>query len=156
MKLRLLYIQSSKEPWAEAAEAIYAKKLRAFGQFEALALKAKSHARAAAELKRSEESQLLASRLEPHEINVLFDERGKSFSSSESFSGQFQQMLETSKRINLFIGGAYGVDARLHQQFHFIWSFSGLTMNHHLAKTVALEQVYRAMTIIKGIPYHNA
>jgi 23S rRNA pseudoU1915 N3-methylase RlmH len=86
MKLRLLYIQSSKEPWAEAAEAIYAKKLRAFGQFEALALKAKSHARAAAELKRSEESQLLASRLEPHEINVLFDERGKSFSSSESFS----------------------------------------------------------------------
>lgn len=155
MKLRLIYIQSSKERWAEEAEALYTRKLTAFGDFEVIALKAKSHARSAAEQKKLEESKLLASKLEPQDINILFDETGKQFRSSLEFSRELQKHLETSRRISLFIGGAYGVDEDLAPQFFLKWSFSGLTMNHHLAKTVALEQVYRALTILKGIPYHN-
>ncbi|MEO0337084.1 MAG: 23S rRNA (pseudouridine(1915)-N(3))-methyltransferase RlmH [Pseudomonadota bacterium] len=156
MKIRLIYIQSSKEPWAEEAESLYEQKLKAFGQIEILALKAKSHARAAADQKKLEESKLLLSKLETQDINVLFDEGGKVFGSSVLFSEELGKMIETSRRLSFFIGGAYGVEEKAKSEFQNVWSFSGLTMNHHLAKTVALEQIYRAMTILKGLPYHNA
>lgn len=155
MKMRLLYIQSSKESWAEAAEDVYHKKIKAFGQFEVLSLKAKSHSRAAADQKKAEETKLILSKLDSQDINILFDEKGHRFSSSLAFANDLQNCIESSRRISFFVGGAYGVDPEARTQFQKIWSFSNLTMNHHLAKIVALEQVYRALTILKSIPYHN-
>ncbi|NQZ00828.1 MAG: 23S rRNA (pseudouridine(1915)-N(3))-methyltransferase RlmH [Bdellovibrionales bacterium] len=155
MKLRLIYIQSSKEPWAEMAESLYAKKLKAFGQFEVLALKAKSHSRAASNQKKHDESVLLVEKIDPQDINILFDEKGQRFSSSIEFSDTLKKHIESSRRLSFFIGGAFGVDDQFKSKFTQCWSFSALTMNHHLAKTVAFEQIYRGVTIIKGLPYHN-
>lgn len=155
MKIRLVYIQSSKEPWAESAEELYAKKLSGFGKFEVLPIKAKSLSRGDSETKKKAESDLLLSKLEPSDINFLFDERGRQYGDSRLFANHIKKQIESSRRMSFFIGGAFGVTEEARSQFTEVLSLSNLVMNHHLAKTMVLEQLYRTMTIIKGIPYHN-
>ena len=155
MRVRLVYIQSSKEPWAELAENLYSRKLAAFCQFETLALKAKSHGRSDHQKKKSEESKLLISKIEPRDFNVLFDEAGQLFDSTLIFAEKIRQLTESYRSISFSIGGAYGVDEEAKGHFHQAWSLSHLTVNHHLAKIIAMEQIYRAFTVLKGIPYHN-
>ena len=156
MNARLVYIQSSKESWAEEAGALYEKKLKGFGQFELLAVKAKSMGRESSEKKKSLESELLVSKIENSDMNILLDEAGRSFADSIEFSKWIEKGFENHRRISFFIGGAYGVSEEYKNNFNHSVSLSGFTMNHHLAKTVLLEQFYRALTILKGIPYHNS
>lgn len=155
MNARLVYIQSSREPWAEEALELYTKKLKGFGGFETLALKAKSIGRDNAEKKKRLESELLASKIENSDLNILLDENGKPFPNSIAFSDLIAKGFESHRRISFFVGGAYGVSDEQKNRFDRLVSLSGLTMNHQLAKVVILEQFYRSLTIIKGIPYHN-
>jgi 23S rRNA (pseudouridine1915-N3)-methyltransferase len=54
------------------------------------------------------------------------------------------------------IGGAFGVSDEVRQKSHRVISLSELTMNHLVAESVLLEQIYRSYTILNRIPYHNA
>jgi 23S rRNA (pseudouridine1915-N3)-methyltransferase len=66
------------------------------------------------------------------------------------------RVLESGKsRLVFVIGGAYGFSDEVYARADMKWSLSALTFNHWLAQLAALEQVYRGLTILKGIPYHN-
>ncbi len=54
------------------------------------------------------------------------------------------------------IGGAYGVNEEVKKRADLKVSLSAMTMNHIMAQAVSLEQIYRAFTIIKNLPYHNS
>jgi 23S rRNA (pseudouridine1915-N3)-methyltransferase len=99
---------------------------------------------------------LLLSVLAKDDFIVLFDERGKTFNSIE-FSKKVENILSSSKRRGVFIiGGAYGVSDEVRARAQLVVTLSPMVMNHLLAQTVALEQIYRAFTILKNTPYHNA
>jgi 23S rRNA (pseudouridine1915-N3)-methyltransferase len=53
------------------------------------------------------------------------------------------------------IGGAFGFGNEIRERADWTWSLSSMVLNHHVAQAVVLEQVYRAFTIWKNIPYHN-
>ena len=53
------------------------------------------------------------------------------------------------------IGGAFGADDALKSRAQFTLKLSDMTLNHHVALVSLLEQIYRAHTIIKNLPYHN-
>ena len=59
------------------------------------------------------------------------------------------------KRIVFIIGGAFGVSDEIKKQAHLKVGLSAMVMNHLVAETVALEQIYRSLTILNRIPYHN-
>lgn len=156
MKLKFFIFETNAPAWVEAARVEYAAKLKPFFPFEIQTLKSPGADRDNSEVKKRKEADLLLKQLDDRDLLVLFDEAGKSFRASEDFAAQVSRLLESGKRRVVFcIGGPYGFDEKIQSRAAARWSLSGLTMNHWVAQVMALEQIYRAFTIVKGIPYHN-
>ena len=86
---------------------------------------------------------------------VLLDERGKEFRTIE-FSEWLQKIFMISKkRIVFIIGGPWGFSEDVYGRADFTMSLSRMTFPHQLVRLLFLEQLYRALTIIKGEPYHH-
>ena len=156
MKVSILTVQSKKEPWVEAAKELYLKKLKPFFPIEIDELKAARFSRERSEITVQKMDDALLGRLLPSDLVILFDERGRSLGTSMEFSKRMQNFLESGKsRIVFIVGGAFGVGPRIKMRANVLVTLSPLTMSHHVAIVVSLEQIYRAMTLIKGLPYHN-
>jgi 23S rRNA (pseudouridine1915-N3)-methyltransferase len=155
MKFVILTVASAKENWSDEAAALYFKKLKHFVAVEKLNLKTKKISRDSAEEKIKAEGQAILSALQNDDLLVVFDEKGKSFTSID-FSKQIERILLSGKKRCVFlIGGAYGIDTEVKKRAQLQVSLAPFVMNHLIAEVVALEQIYRAFTIIKNIPYHN-
>ncbi len=142
--------------WVNEAREAYLTKLEGFMPFEVKVLKSPSADRDSKEVKLRQEADLLLRALDAKDLVVLFDESGTTFKQSEDFARALGRALESGKqRITFCIGGPYGFDASVKTRANASWSLSTLTMNHWVAQIMALEQVYRGLTIIKGQPYHN-
>ena len=85
---------------------------------------------------------------------VVLQAVGKNFS-SEKFATEIDKISENSTREIVFvIGGPLGLSDEIKKQANLLLSLSPMTMPHDLARVVLLEQIYRAMTILKGKVYH--
>lgn len=104
---------------------------------------------------KQEEATALLSRIKPTDTVWLLDEKGREFSSRQ-FSEQLQKAMNAGpKRLVLIIGGAYGHGDELSARANAKVSLSRMTFNHQVVRLLALEQLYRAFSILKGDPYHN-
>jgi 23S rRNA (pseudouridine1915-N3)-methyltransferase len=88
-------------------------------------------------------------------VLVLLDERGQSPTSPDFAKILVRYRDEGRKTLALVIGGADGLDPSLRGEADLVLSFGCMTLPHQLVRLVASEQVYRAMTIISGHPYHR-
>jgi len=155
MKLVVLSVGSPKDSWFVALKEQYEKKISAFVPFEIVALKSKNLDRRAREQKRAQESKEILSAIKDNDYVILCDEHGLSVDSLE-FSKKMVKGFESGRRQLVFIiGGPYGVDDTVKKRAQWVWSFSNLTFNHLLAHAIVFEQLYRGLTIWKGVPYHN-
>jgi 23S rRNA (pseudouridine1915-N3)-methyltransferase len=86
---------------------------------------------------------------------IILDETGTSFS-SRAFAGEIQRLrVRGTSRLALLVGGSDGWSDAVRQQAGLLWSLGPQTLQHELALLVALEQVYRAETLLAGRPYHR-
>ena len=85
---------------------------------------------------------------------VLFDVKGESLS-SEKFTEFIENYFLTNSELNFVIGGSYGVSESLKQNCFKKISVSKMTFPHRLFRVMALEQIYRALTIINNVSYHK-
>ncbi len=86
---------------------------------------------------------------------ILLDGRGKQFT-SEEFAAQVGRIRdEGTQRLVLAIGPADGWSAMARERANLLISFGRMTLPHQLARVVLAEQVYRALTILAGHPYHS-
>jgi 23S rRNA (pseudouridine1915-N3)-methyltransferase len=108
---------------------------------------------AAAERKEAEAQELLsklgASRL------IALDEQGQMLSSYE-FTAMFSRLRDEALDVTFAIGGPDGHGESLKDAAHFQLSLGKITLPHGLVRIVLAEQLYRALTIIQGHPYHRA
>jgi 23S rRNA (pseudouridine1915-N3)-methyltransferase len=102
------------------------------------------------------EADLIFSYIDESDFLVMLDEKGRQLSSKELAGFLEGKMLGSVKRLVFAVGGAYGFPKRLVQRADFILSLSRMTFPHQLVRLIFLEQFYRALTIIRGEPYHNA
>ena len=86
---------------------------------------------------------------------VLLDERGKNISSLSFAEILRLQRDNGTKEIIFFVGGSEGVPEKLRNNFDEICSFGKMVWPHFLARVMLMEQVYRASTILAGLPYHK-
>ena len=87
---------------------------------------------------------------------VILDERGKSMG-SDAFAYQIGAWRDAGLRDLCFvIGGADGLDADLRSEAALTLSFGALTLPHQIVRALVAEQVYRAISILSGHPYHRA
>lgn len=156
MKFRLLILESKAPSWVAEARQQYQEKISAFLPFEIRLLKSPNADRDSAAVKQRLEADLILKELSEKDLLVLFDEKGKLPRTSEDFAQSLSRVLESGKPSVVFcIGGPYGFCDVVKKRSQLQWSLSPLTMNHWIAGIMALEQIYRGLTIIKGIPYHN-
>ncbi|MBI4126594.1 MAG: 23S rRNA (pseudouridine(1915)-N(3))-methyltransferase RlmH [Deltaproteobacteria bacterium] len=94
-------------------------------------------------------------KLEPNDLFIVLDERGKQMGSLELAEFLRDHQLRGTKRIVFFIGGPEGHGERLRERARIVLGLSKMTFPHELTQAILLEQLYRAYTIIKGEPYHK-
>lgn len=87
---------------------------------------------------------------------IALDERGRNLD-SDGFAGRLAMARDAgTPAAALLIGGADGLDAQLRERAAWVLSFGALTIPHQIVRALVLEQLYRAMTIMAGHPYHRA
>ena len=109
-----------------------------------------------ADTRKKEEAAILQKYLPEGGLLVLLDERGKSMD-SESFAQMIDRFNDSGKRDMLIaIGGADGLDPELQSRADAVVNLGIMTWPHQLVRILIAEQLYRAVTIIAGHPYHRA
>lgn len=103
---------------------------------------------------RDEEGRQIERLLRPDDFVVLLDDKGQQLTSLQ-FAQWTKQRLMSGKRIVLVLGGAYGFAQCAYDHANALLSLSPMTLPHLLARIVLIEQLYRALTIIRGESYHH-
>jgi 23S rRNA (pseudouridine1915-N3)-methyltransferase len=85
---------------------------------------------------------------------VVLDEYGKQLTCHE-LSKIINDKINNSIDVIFVIGNYYGIDAAIKQRANLLLSLSKMTLPHEIAQLILIEQLYRAFTIIKGLPYHK-
>lgn len=107
-----------------------------------------------AQQKEQEGRQMLAA-LMPGDVAILLDERGRQYTSRE-FAGLVDRYaLQSVKRLVFIIGGPYGFSKEVYDRSDSLLSLSKMTFSHEMVRLFFVEQIYRAMTILRGEPYHH-
>lgn len=101
------------------------------------------------------EADLILRQLEPTDEIILLDEKGKSFTSVSFSEFLSKKMLSSVKRTVFVVGGPYGFSERVYKRANSLVSLSAMTFSHQMIRLIFIEQLYRAMTILKGEPYHH-
>lgn len=103
---------------------------------------------------RREEARRVRERLPAGSVLVALDREGKGWS-SEQLARQVERWHEGGRHVTLAIGGSTGLDPSILGAADVRWSLGSGTLPHELARVVVYEQLYRAFTIMRGMPYHK-
>ena len=106
------------------------------------------------EQKRAEGIELLRY-ITPTDRVYLFDERGESYTSRVFATFIERAMVSGERRLVFIIGGPYGFYPEVYDRADGQVSLSRMTFSHQMVRLFAIEQLYRAQTIIRGEPYHH-
>jgi len=102
------------------------------------------------------EAEFIQKQINPTDVVVLLDEKGKKHS-SVSFSEYLnKQMIGSVNNLVFIIGGPYGFDESIYRRSNTSISLSDMTFSHQMVRLFFVEQLYRAFTILKNEPYHHA
>ncbi len=104
---------------------------------------------------KTQEGVLIQKALQNTDWCVLLDERGREYTSKEFAAYMEKRMHTVSKRLVFVIGGPYGFSDTLYERTSECLSLSRMTFSHQMIRPVFVEQLYRAMTILRGEPYHH-
>jgi len=91
----------------------------------------------------------------PNHTLVALDVLGRTMSSPELAQWLRQEEIYGRGNVAMLIGGSYGLDPSLLAEADLRLSFSAFTFPHQLMRIILLEQLYRAMKIQRGEPYHK-
>ncbi len=151
MAVTIVAVGKKHQQWVAEGIERYQKRLRAPFTAEWVLL---PHSSLEGSRARQEESERILSRLKPHDVVVLLDERGKMLD-SPALSHIFQKFFSEGRSVVVVIGGAYGVTPEVHARAQLVWSLSSLVFPHQLVRLVLVEQLYRAQHIATGGQYHH-
>ena len=153
MKILLLLVGKTSEVYLKEGIEVYLKRLSNYISLSqaVLALSSAKDKRIAIE----DESKAIQLKLLPGDFIVVLDENGSEITSRQ-LSGLFQKwMVQGIGRVVFIIGGPFGISSVLKQKANLILSVSKFTFTHQMVRLILVEQIYRAMTIIKNESYHH-
>jgi 23S rRNA (pseudouridine1915-N3)-methyltransferase len=156
MKVKLVAIGKTEEPWLIKGMKEYGNRITRYLSLEIIeipGLKNASHL-GKLEWKAKEASKILPV-FTSSDIIILLDEKGKEMTSVEFSSFLNRKFGSGSKNLVFVIGGPYGFDESVRKKAHFRLSLSQMTFPHQMVRLFFLEQLYRALTILRNEAYHH-
>lgn len=104
---------------------------------------------------KAEEAERLKKVLEPGELVIALDERGKGLTSVQVAQRLDRWMQDGLRSVAFVIGGPSGLHPDFLKQANERWALSTMTLPHRMARLLISEQIYRAISIVRGEPYHK-
>lgn len=155
MKVTLIQTGKTRLSYLNEGISDYQKRLSHYLSFDELTLPdLKNRKNLSVEEIKVREGEQLLKNCKPVDVVILLDEKGKVYSSVE-LAGYLQKKINIGRDIVLVIGGAYGFSQEVYRRANDMISLSRMTFSHQLVRLILVEQLYRAMTIIRGEPYHH-
>ena len=155
MRITLLVVGKTADARLQSLIDDYTQRLRHYVPFEMVVLPDIKNAKSLSpEQLKAAEGQTILSVLTPSMDVLLLDEHGREFRSIE-YADFLQKKMASGKDLTLVIGGAYGFSKEVYQRADGKLSLSQMTFSHQMIRVMAIEQIYRAMTILRGEPYHH-
>ena len=107
------------------------------------------------EQQKEQEAELLRKNIQPGDYIVLLDEHGKERRSMDFARWMQKRIAASPRRLVFIVGGPYGFAPDIHKLAKEEISLSQMTFSHQMIRLLFVEQVYRAMTILRVEPYHH-
>ena len=156
MKIECWHIGKTNASYLQEGYAIYEQRLKRYLPFNTLVIPdVKSGKKSSPAQIKKKEGESVLQRLQAEDYLILLDEKGKSYSSRQLAVQLERWMLLSHRRLIFLIGGAYGFDDNLYTRADAQLSLSPMTFSHQMIRLFFLEQLYRAVSILKNLPYHN-
>lgn len=134
----------------------YKSRVNRYVGFEIISISDLKSTRGLTEMQQKEkEGEMLLASLTPSDTVILLDEKGREYTSREFADFQTSMMNRGVKRLVYVIGGPYGFSQKVYDRADGKISLSRMTFSHEMARLFFCEQLYRAMTILRGEPYHH-
>ncbi|XPV76215.1 MAG: 23S rRNA (pseudouridine(1915)-N(3))-methyltransferase RlmH [Desulfovibrio sp.] len=153
-QIRFLWVGKLKEKFFAQACEHYTKKLSRFHKLEETIVK-DAPSKLPPEQKSQKECEAILGKITPKDMLICLDETGKEMTSRE-LAKELQKWIDSPNTRPCFvIGGPFGLSDEIKKKCKVMISLSQMTLPHELARTTLLEQLYRAASINKGLPYHH-
>ena len=157
MNIVLLAIGKTKTRYVIEGIEEYLRRLKRYVPFEIAEIPdVKNAGRISHEEQKGAEGAEILSRLSPSDHLMLLDERGNQYTSVEFASRLEVIMASGKKRLVMAVGGPYGFSKPVYDRANELLSLSKMTFNHEMVRLFITEQTYRALTILRGEPYHHS
>jgi 23S rRNA (pseudouridine1915-N3)-methyltransferase len=154
LQVHILMVGKTREGFIQEGLDFYQKRLKPFLKLTLKSLREeKEGGNLSPETIKAREGERLKAQIPPRAWVVALDPQGKEFT-SEEFAAWLTHREQEARPLTFLMGGHLGLDNSLLAGAHEKVALSRMTLTHELTRLVLLEQLYRAMTIKTGHPYH--
>lgn len=156
MKITLILVGKTDVDYILKGFGIYEQRLKNYVSFETEVIAALKNTKSlSVDQQKQKEGELILKNIQDSDKVILLDETGKEFDSF-GFSGYLQQQMNSGiKNLKFVVGGPYGFSDEIYKRSNGKISLSKMTFSHQMVRLFFVEQLYRAMTILKNEPYHH-
>jgi 23S rRNA (pseudouridine1915-N3)-methyltransferase len=151
MKFKFIFVGKTKEKWIIEGENEYLKRIQKESQLENIIVNSTPKGDMDKIIK--QEGRTISEKIKPTDFVCLLISSGDIISSAE-FAKKIENWTFSGSTVVFIIGGSYGVCQEIKDRADFKLGFSKMTFTHEMIRPFLFEQVYRALTIIKGKKYH--
>ena len=160
MKIKLIVVGKTNISYLKTGIEEYKKRLKHYLPFEMYCIPELKNLKKFSEKQIKErEGELILKQLSSGDLVFLLDEIGKQYNSVNFAKFLETKMIAGNKSLAFVIGGAYGFSEAVYKWQNYrknLIALSAMTFSHQMIRLLFVEQLYRAMTIIRGEPYHHS
>lgn len=151
-----MQVGKTNNGWVKEGISEYLNRLSNYIPFEVKDLEINSVKNKSKESLMMEEGKKILAAIKPGDYVVLLDEGGKLYNSEDFAVWVNKKFAGISNDLVFVIGGAYGFHDEVKVRSNEKLSMSPMTFTHQMIRLIFVEQLYRAMTILKNEPYHHS
>ncbi|MEY8870307.1 MULTISPECIES: 23S rRNA (pseudouridine(1915)-N(3))-methyltransferase RlmH [Flavobacteriaceae] len=156
MTIKLLAIGKTDSKALQSLIDEYTKRLGFYIKFELEIIPDIKNSKNLSETQQKQkEGELILNKLNPTDVLILLDEKGKQLD-SVAFANYLQKHMNSGiKQLVFVIGGPYGFSEEVYSKAAGKLSLSKMTFSHQMVRLFMVEQLYRGFTILRNEPYHH-
>jgi len=156
MKFRFIFGGSYSDAEHSAAIDRYLNRIKHFFPIEVTEVSPKRGRQSSNDVAMMrDQSALLVAAIPDRGYTVVLDERGQLLDSLKFAKWLERLTIDNPNGVNFVVGGDIGFDESVKRRADKLLSLSAMTLPHVLARVVLVEQIYRACTLMRNIPYHK-